>query len=192
MVQKAFRMLLLNDSFGEEAIVRMCWAYAKIKIETRAESCIKNKSRYKRCIGIDILHFITLPNSFITATKLFLKTYHDHNEFLDFFKEQCQNQHRNWFLGAAPNSPSTNNALESFKKVIKDSNTLRERFLLAQFLVVASDMINEWSEKYLTNPEDNVCATLPKEVFELRKDEYYTYYAIPTGESINCRAIEEQ
>ncbi|KAJ8728008.1 hypothetical protein PYW08_016393 [Mythimna loreyi] len=58
----------------------------------------------------------------------------------------------------APVSPATNNALESFNRIIKDHSTLRERIPLARFLVVAEEMVNSWSlqateEKFATQPE---------------------------------------
>ncbi|CAK1542265.1 unnamed protein product [Leptosia nina] len=54
------------------------------------------------------------------------------------------NKNPNWYLGAAPISPATNNA--------------RERIPLARFLVVAEEMINNWSvqateEKFATQPQ---------------------------------------
>ncbi|KAG5899638.1 hypothetical protein JTB14_036011 [Gonioctena quinquepunctata] len=51
--------------------------------------------------------------------------------------------------------------LESFNKAMKDSNTLRERFPLSRFLVVAKEMVNQWSTNYTTNPEENYVAKDP-------------------------------
>lgn len=70
-------------------------------------------------------------------------------------------QNQNWYLSAVPTSPSTNNSLETFNKIIKDTNTLRERLQLSKFLVVAKEMVNEWSTKYIMNPEENFIAKSP-------------------------------
>lgn len=63
-------------------------------------------------------------------------------------------------MGAAPESLSTSNALEYFNSD-KDSNTVRERFPLSRFLVVAKEMVNQRSTKYTTNPEENYVRKTP-------------------------------
>lgn len=57
-------------------------------------------------------------------------------------------QNNNWYEGAAKKSPSTNNALEAFNRVIKDCGTLRQRFPLSQFLTIASKLVSDWSVEY--------------------------------------------
>jgi hypothetical protein len=47
--------------------------------------------------------------------------------------------------------PCTNNALEAFNRVIKDENTLRERFLLGQFSVMLMQYMETWSNNYEAN-----------------------------------------
>lgn len=149
------------EVFGEHVVVRMCWAHAKRKIQERIAR-IKNKVLRDDILNdVDALHSITDANIFDAASEAFVQKYEDEIEFVTYFRAQWLLQNRNWFLGAAPNSPSTNNALESFNRVIKDSNTLRERFPLSRFLVVAKEMVNQWSNKYITNPDDNYIANTP-------------------------------
>ncbi|KAL0902493.1 hypothetical protein ABMA27_000347 [Loxostege sticticalis] len=149
------------EVFGEHVVVRMCWAHAKRKIQERIAR-IKNKVLRDNILNdVDALHSITDANIFDAASEAFVQKYEDEIEFVTYFRAQWLLQNRNWFLGAAPNSPSTNNALESFNRVIKDSNTLRERFPLSRFLVVAKEMVNQWSNKYITNPDDNYIANTP-------------------------------
>lgn len=197
------------EVFGEHVVVRMCWAHAKRKIQERIER-IKNKVLRDNILNdVDSLHSITDENIFDAASEAFLQKYKDQIEFVTYFRAQWLIQNRNWFLGAAPNSPSTNNALESFNRVIKDSNTLRERFPLSRFLVVAKEMVNQWSNKYITNPEDNYIANVPslttkhwteayqwakktKMVTLLRKDDKYNYYQIPAAQATNCEVFDAQ
>ncbi|XP_049880295.1 uncharacterized protein LOC126376791 [Pectinophora gossypiella] len=161
------------EVFGEHVVVRMCWAHAKRKIQERIER-IKNKVLRDNILNdVDSLHSITDENIFDAASEAFLQKYKDQIEFVTYFRAQWLTQNRNWFLGAAPNSPSTNNALESFNRVIKDSNTLRERFPLSRFLVVAKEMVNQWSNKYITNPEDNYIANVPSLTTKHWTEAYY-------------------
>ena len=44
-------------------------------------------------------------------------------------------------------TPATNNVLDYFNKTIKDGGTLRERYSLVRFLVIASDMVKDWSNE---------------------------------------------
>lgn len=119
-------------------------------------------------------------------------------------------QNPNWYLGAAPPaSPSTNNALEAFNKVVRDTNTLRERLQLSRFLVLTKEMVNEWSNtKYIKNPEENFIAKspiislkqwtnsynwakLPKEIVVTSgDDESFTYYQVPGAEAKQCKVFE--
>ncbi|KAJ8711813.1 hypothetical protein PYW08_008767 [Mythimna loreyi] len=64
---------------------------------------------------------------------------------LKYFKKLLLIKNQNWYLDAAPISLASNNALEFFERDIKDHITLRERILLARFLVVAEKMVNSWS-----------------------------------------------
>ena len=41
--------------------------------------------------------------------------------------------------------PSTNNAVESTNRTIKDDGTFRERYVLSRFLTTSSDIIRNWS-----------------------------------------------
>ena len=51
-----------------------------------------------------------------------------------------------WYEGYIEGLPSTNNALESTNKTIKDSATLRKRYLLAHFLsLVEEKIVRKWS-----------------------------------------------
>lgn len=78
--------------------------------------------------------------------------------FLTYFEKEWLSKNPNWYLGAAKLSPATNNALESFSRIIKYQNTLRKRIPLSRFLVVAEEMVNSWSQEAI---EENF-ATQPR------------------------------
>lgn len=69
-------------------------------------------------------------------------------ELVKYFKKEWIIANKNWFEGFKSKTPSTNNALESSNKVIKDEQTLRERFDLSQFRGVLFSMIEQWSIEY--------------------------------------------
>ena len=56
-----------------------------------------------------------------------------------------------WYEGAAYQTPSTNNSLESFNLVIKKEETFRERLPLARFLELMLKSVEKWSKEYKNN-----------------------------------------
>lgn len=89
---------------------------------------------------------------FDTASKLFIKKWaRSSKDLVKYFESEWLVQHRNWYEGFRPKTPSTNNALESKNKGIKDEHTLRERLDLGQFRVVLYAMIRQWSTEYSGN-----------------------------------------
>lgn len=67
--------------------------------------------------------------------------------FFEYFASQwITSSVYTWYEGAAYLAPSTNNALESFNRVIKSTHTLLERFSLSVFLSKLGEMLNKWSK----------------------------------------------
>ncbi|KAJ8708601.1 hypothetical protein PYW08_009983 [Mythimna loreyi] len=160
-----------NEEFGDTTI-RMCWAHAKRNIQSKVERLVEKPAQRQILVDIDILHSLTNQDSFDKASAYFLQKYEHEKSFVEYFRDQWLLQNRNWYLGAAPMSPSTNNALEAFNEVIKDSHTLRERLQLSRFLVLAKEMVNEWSLKYMRNPSENYFAKLPEITLKDWTDSY--------------------
>ncbi|KAL0871027.1 hypothetical protein ABMA27_004837 [Loxostege sticticalis] len=203
IMQKAF-----NEEF-EDTKVRMCWAHAKRNIQSKVESLVDKTTQKQILADIDILHSITNQDDFDKATNFFLQKYDHERNFIAYFKKQWLLQNQNWYLGAAPLSPSTNNALEAFNKVIKDSNTFRERLQLSRFLFLAKEMVNEWSIKYTQEPVEKYVAESPeislkdwtdsynwaklqKEIVITTNDsENFTYYRVPAAEAKECAVFEK-
>lgn len=71
-------------------------------------------------------------------------------DLVKYFKKEWLIAHKNWFEGFKSKTPSTNNALESTNKVIKDEQTLRERFDVSQFRGVVFSMLQQWATEYST------------------------------------------
>jgi hypothetical protein len=69
---------------------------------------------------------------------------------LNYFEREWLSDNSNWYEGVMKHVPSTNNALEAFNKVIKDTHTLRERLSLNHFLSVALESVQQWSNDYKT------------------------------------------
>ena len=68
--------------------------------------------------------------------------------FIEYFENEWIKLNPNWFEGIRHHTPSTNNALESFNKVIKDEETIRERLPLSRFRVIIMQSIEKWSKEY--------------------------------------------
>lgn len=142
-----------SDVFGEEPTIRMCWAHAKINIQKKVEKFVPKKEQKSVLRDVDALHNAASLEVFNAASQAFLEKWKTQTTFVKYMEEEWFRKNRNWFLGAAPMSPSTNNALESFIRNIKDHNTLRERFPLSRFLSVATDMVAQWSLVNSSLPE---------------------------------------
>lgn len=97
---------------------------------------------------IDCLQLSTSPQIFENASNRFLRKYTSYEEFALYFNYEWLEQFRNWYEGAAEKSPSTNNALESFNRYLKDERTLRERLPLAEFTDKLLEWIMDWSVEY--------------------------------------------
>ncbi|KAL0821529.1 hypothetical protein ABMA28_004986 [Loxostege sticticalis] len=133
------------EVFGNAPVVRMCWAHAKKNMQQKVQKTV-HKTKQKEIIqDIDTLHYATSYEVFNAASQAFVEKWQTQTEFVNYFQEEWLKKHPNWFLGAAPCSPVTNNALEAFNRNIKDHNTLRERFPLSHFLAIATEMVGQWS-----------------------------------------------
>lgn len=100
---------------------------------------------------LDKLQLAQNRNIFDAAAELFLLKWKKHSiELVKYFKKEWLTANKNWYEGFKSKTPSTNNALESSNKVIKDEQTLRERFDLSQFRGVLFSMVEQWSVEYST------------------------------------------
>jgi hypothetical protein len=140
-IRNAFRFSCI---FGSNKMV-MCWAHVCRRIDNNL-CLIKDKNeRHEVMSDIEKLQICDSTNSFQLTSELFLKKYEKHQDFINYFQSEWLTAHSGWYEGHSEYTPSTNNALEATNKVIKQENTLRERFVLFRFLVVAIEMVRKWS-----------------------------------------------
>lgn len=140
--------------FGSKIVILMCWFHAKKAVK-------KNISRFVKDTRIqaEILDDMSLLNQsankdiFDKASLLFLKKYSKYADFCVYFKNEWLEKNRNWYEGACllagvKTAPSTNNALESWNRNIKDEKSERNRFPLNVFKNKILEWTVEWSEEY--------------------------------------------
>lgn len=131
--------------FGVLLII-MCWAHLKHAILKR----YKGKANIDAILSdLDLLQLSPSNESFQIALNLFFEKWKKEEEFIAYFKEQWVDKNCNWFEGVAKLIPKTDNALEGKNKWIKDSDTMRERLPLVQFLNSLLKMCNDWSCEYI-------------------------------------------
>lgn len=123
--------------FGSDVTIIMCWAHMKKCVQKKAEQLVHPKEKRNEILkDIDLLQ----------------------QKFMEYFQHEWLECNPNWFEGVSKLVPSTNNALESFNRVIKDENTLRERLPLSRFAVVLKEYINTVHCKC----KNNACSSYAK------------------------------
>lgn len=89
-------------------------------------------------------------------------------DFLNYFDHEWLQLNNGWYEGIQMYAPSTNNALESTNRAIKDDGTFRERHVLSRFLTVASNIVYNWSiERDPVSINAKIFATEPTISLEL-------------------------
>lgn len=147
--------------FGTELTIIMCWAHVRRNVSKKVEKFFKNSKRQLEVMhDLDHLQIAKSKEVFDKAAQFFIDKWKEANsEFCDYFEKEWLKKNRLWYEGVQNHVPSTNNALESANKVIKDRHTVRELFDLSRFRQVLFQMINEWSmlytygqKEFFTNP----------------------------------------
>lgn len=98
----------------------------------------------------------------------------DEPRFMEYSKKNHILTNGNWFEGYASRTPSTNNALESFNRLLKSQQTFYTRQPLNQFMLHALTIVHQRSQEYI---HDKILPTvvipLPNELL-LKAWEYST------------------
>ncbi|CAF3436604.1 unnamed protein product [Rotaria socialis] len=68
--------------------------------------------------------------------------------FVEYFENEWLNSHNTWYENIQHFTPSTNDGLESFNKIIKDEDTYRERIPLSRFRIITFETVKQWSSQY--------------------------------------------
>lgn len=114
------------------------------------EKLIHDPQKQAEFLGdLDQLQLSPSSHIFDSASERFVEKWHgEYRELMEYFKMEWLIQNRNWYGRFAKRTPSTNNALESNNRVLKDEQTLRERMDLAQFRVKLFDVVRQWSTEF--------------------------------------------
>lgn len=138
--------------FSHSFIRLMCFFHMKKRVETHLRSLPKDGSRECLLSDIQALQICENSDHFQKVSKLFLTKWKKPTtpacvlNFIDYFEKEWLLGLPNWYEGAAPGLPSTNNGLEATNAVIKKEDTLRERLPLGQFLSCVVKMVRNWSK----------------------------------------------
>lgn len=148
-----------KEVFGSNKLILMCSAQMKKATKFKVDKLIPKAYRDEILHDVDMLQLSQTPNIFEKASQFFLAKYKMYEEFVEYFKQQWLIMHPNWYEGAAPlKTPSTDNALETFYRSLKNEKSLRERLPLEMFMKLLFDWIKSWGEAY-TSGENIVCTT---------------------------------
>lgn len=185
--------------FGDDCLMLMCWFHVKKAIEKNIGLYFSKEMHQLVIDDIDTLHLSRSSKIFENASQLFLQKYSVYQDFVAYFRYEWLEQNRNWYEGAAEQTPSTNNALESFNRYLKQDRTLRNRLPLAEFADKLLHWIESWSIEYdsgaKTTYVDKPTVTLDlwtrgyqwsrtKKVVKKITDDNDAYLLVPPGDAL--------
>lgn len=138
--------------FGLFIQIIMCWFHAHKNISDKVPMYLKELSKQKEFFSdLDQLQVSKTKEIFDIAVQLFMdKWRNESKELIEYFEKQWVLKNGNWFEAFAKLTPSTNNAVESNNRVMKDDHTLRDRMELGKFLIKLFEMINSWTMEYVS------------------------------------------
>lgn len=136
----------------------MCWFHMKkcVKDHLRNKDwAIDKVTRNRILVDVGQLQ-LCWGKEFGPAAQLFKAKWIEqgHDKFVRYFAANWLDKNANWYEGASPGSPSTNNAVESFNSIIKKKATLRKTLPLSRFLNLIQGKIEMWSKEmsYVAQP----------------------------------------
>lgn len=144
--------------YGADLKIIMCSAHMLSGVYKKLNLVKNNHIREPIIADIKFLQRIATETDFKNALNLFLKKWSDQVDFLLYFKQEWIDEHPNWYKGASPRTPSTNNALEATKKKLKDEFTFRQSLSLSEFISMMKNIIGQYSRlcsthrKLIENP----------------------------------------
>lgn len=138
------------EVFGDILLVIMCWYHMRKNVSDHLPQFISDSKKQTQFLfDLDRLQLVKTIEIFDVAVQLFMIKWREESVgLIEYFENQWVHQNRNWFEGFAKQTPSTNNALESFNRLIKDNHTLRERMELGKFRIELFEMVKSWSRAY--------------------------------------------
>lgn len=139
-----------KNAFGHSTIV-MCYFHMSKAVKNVLPVHLSGETRQIFENDLYELHLASSNEIFDAASQLFVAKWKKKSSHLMvYFEKEWLFQNRNWYEGFAIQVPSTNNAIESFNRVLKDEQTLRERMDLTVFKVKMCEVVQHWSIEYET------------------------------------------
>jgi hypothetical protein len=147
------------ETFGDKQMV-MCWAHVYRNVIKKLNTLVAKNQQTEMISDIEALQLSQSRTIFDRASNLFIKKWRKSEpEFIIYFENEWLKTHNLWFKGVQHFTPSTNNALESFNRVIKDEKTLRERLPLSRFRILALETVEKWSKEYANHSKEFMTET---------------------------------
>lgn len=149
--------------FGHLIEIIMCWFHVHKNVSEKVPTYLKELSKQHQFLSdLDQLQLSKTKEIFIVAVQLFMDKWRKESvELIEYFENQWVLKNGNWFESFAKLTPSTNNAVESKNRVIKDEHTLRERMDVGKFRVAIFEMIQTWAMAYESG-QDVVTTNAPE------------------------------
>lgn len=129
----------------------MCWAHVRINVVKQTSLLSNKKIKNEIMADLNLVQLSPDNETFKKSFELFCKKHVAEERFLKYIKKEWIDKNGKWYEGASWFMPSTNNALESSNRIIKDQHTLRERLPVSKFKVVLAEMVAGWSISYKNN-----------------------------------------
>lgn len=138
--------------FGIDIKIIMCWFHMHKNVSDKVPTFLKELSKQSQFMAdLEILQVAKTQEIFNKALVLFMNKWREESDgLIDYFDNVWVRQNPNWYEAFAKLTPSTNNAMESNNRLIKDEHTIRERMDLGKFRVVLFSMIETWSNAYVS------------------------------------------
>lgn len=189
-----------KNIFGDDKHVVMCWYHMRSAVSKKLPSFLRDqKQRITFLCDVDKLQLSKSSDVFDKASTLFIEKWRTvSDELANYFTSEWLVKNRHWYEGFAHHTPSTNNAVESFNRKIKDEQTLRERLDLSQFRFAMFKMVTDWSMEYengmnvINNDGPNVTLELETNAYNwansaveitTKRGKGKIFYRIPSSES---------
>lgn len=139
--------------YGDDIFIIMCAFYMYKNVRQKLPSFLRDSVKQAQFLyDLQKLQLAKSDEVFDVAVILFMDKWRiESDALIQYFKTEWVDQNRFWYEGCANLIPSTNNAMESFNRLIKDEQTLRERMDLGKFRVALYKMTNEWSTRYVSS-----------------------------------------
>lgn len=142
-IHNAFRSV-----YGEDGTILMCYFHVMKKIDDYPLNNKQNRKSIKE--DVRSLRLAWNRTIFQKGMDLFLTKWKEiEPAFVEKFENSWVKKNANWFVGAYPNTPGTNNGLESFNGSLKIHQTHWRKEGLAAYKVHALQYISDRSKEYM-------------------------------------------